>query len=217
LRDSGGINPKPQGLTLSLCPFCSFRADVRLRLCGANLPPIKTELLPAAHIQARIHIVRGKRVMLDSNPARYYGVGTRDLNKAVSRNRARFPEDFAFQLTLEETQALMFQAGTSKRGRGGRRKPARVFTEQGVAMLASVLRSRQAVIVSVALVRAFAQLREMLSTHRELAAKLAELERKLAGHDHAIRNLFETIRQLLAPPPERPAKEMGFHTRLKKP
>ena len=83
-------------------------------------------------------------------------------------------------------------------------------------MLASVLRSRQAVTVSVALVRAFAQLREMLSTHRELAAKLTELERKLAGHDHAIRNLFETIKQLLAPPPEPPRKEMGFHTRLKK-
>jgi hypothetical protein len=178
---------------------------------------MKTELLPAAHIQARIHIVQGKRVMLDADLARYYGVGTRDLNKAVSRNAARFPEDFAFLLTLDETRALMFQPGTSKPGRGGSRKPARVFTEQGVAMLASVLRSRQAVTVSVALVRAFAQLREMLSTHRELAVKLTELERKLAGHDHAIRDLFETIRQLLAPPPERPAKEMGFHTRLKKP
>lgn len=178
---------------------------------------MKTELLPAAHIQARIHIVRGKRVMLDADLARYYGVGTRDLNKAVGRNLARFPEDFAFPLTREETQALMFQAGTSKPGRGGSRKPARVFTEQGVAMLASVLRSRQAVTVSVALVRAFAQLREMLSTHRELAVKLTELERKLAGHDHAIRNLFETIKQLLAPPPEPSRKELGFHTRLKKP
>ena len=84
-------------------------------------------------------------------------------------------------------------------------------------MLASVLRSRQAEAVSVALVRAFAQLREMLSTHRELAVKLAELERKLAGHDHAIGNLFETIKQLLAPPPEVPDKEMGFHTTLRKP
>ncbi len=84
-------------------------------------------------------------------------------------------------------------------------------------MLASVLRSRQAITVSVALVRAFAQLREMLSTHRELAVKLTELERKLAGHDHAIRNLFETIKQLLAPSPAPPAKEIGFHTRLKAP
>lgn len=177
---------------------------------------MKTELLPVAHIQARIHIVRGKRVMLDADLARYYGVTTFNLNKAVGRNLARFPEDFAFHLTMEETRALMFQSGISKPGRGGTRKPARVFTEQGVAMLASVLRSRQAVTVSVALVRAFAQLREMLSTHRELAAKLTELERKLAGHDHAIRNLFETIKQLLAPPPEPPRKEMGFHVRLKK-
>ena len=166
--------------------------------------------------------------MLDADLARYYGVGTRNLNKAVGRNAARFPEDFAFTLTLEETRALMFQAGTSKAdgglifqtgiskpGRGGTRKPARVFTEQGVAMLASVLRSRRAELVSVALVRAFVQLREMLSTHRELAAKLTELERKLTGHDHAIRNLFEAIKQLLQPP-ESPRKELGFHTGIKK-
>lgn len=172
---------------------------------------MKTELLPVAHIQARIHSVRGKRVMLDADLARYYGVTTFNLNKAVGRNLARFPEDFAFQLTMEEMQALIFQSGISKPGRGGTRKPARVFTEQGVAMLASVLRSRQAVTVSVALVRAFAQLREMLSTHRELAVKLTELERKLAGHDHAIRNLFETIKQLLAPPPEPSKRRIGFH------
>jgi hypothetical protein len=167
--------------------------------------------------------------MLDADLARFYGVTTFNLNKAVSRNVDRFPEDFAFVLTGEEMRNLIFQSGISssqtadnedlkKTGRsyGGRRKPARAFTEQGVAMLASVLRSPQAVTVSVALVRAFAQLRELLATHRELAVKLGELERKLAGHDHAIRNLFETIRQLIEPP-ERPAKEMGFHTSLKKP
>lgn len=161
---------------------------------------------------------------LDADLARFYGVGTRDLNKAVNRNLDRFPEDFAFLLTMEETRNLMFQSGTSssqltagealkkiERAYGGRRKPAMAFTEQGVAMLASVLRSPRAVVVSVALVRAFVQLRELLNTHRELAAKLGELERKLAGHDHAIRNLFETIRQLLEPS-EKPEKEMGFHT-----
>jgi hypothetical protein len=159
-------------------------------------------------MRSRIHFLRGKRVMLDADLARYYGVGTRDLNKAVSRNATRFPEDFAFMLTREETRVLMFQTGTSK--------PARVFTEERVAMLASVLRSPRAVLVSVALVRAFVQLREMLASHRKLAAKLAELERKLAGHDQVIRNLFETIKQLVVPPPEVPAKEMGFHTRLEK-
>jgi hypothetical protein len=184
---------------------------------------MKTELISIAHIQARIHVVRGKRVMLDADLARFYGVGTRDLNKAVTRNHDRFPEDFAFSLTMEETRNLMFQAGTSSaqpaekemevagRAHGGRRKPAVAFTEQGVAMLASVLRSPRAVAVSVALVRAFVQLRELLATHRQLAAKLGELERKVAGHDHAIRNLFEAIRQLLSEP-EKPPREMGFHT-----
>jgi hypothetical protein len=190
---------------------------------------MNSKLIPIAQIQARIHQVRGRRVMLDADLARFYGVATRDLNKAVTRNPGRFPEDFAFSLTREETQNLMFQDGTSSfqptnqetvaKGKasdhGGTRKPARVFTEQGVAMLASVLRSPRAVTVSVALVRAFVQLRELLATHRDLAGKLGELERKLAGHDHAIRNLFETIRQLLEPP-GKPAGEMGFHTLLKK-
>jgi hypothetical protein len=153
--------------------------------------------------------------MLDADLARFYGVGTRDLNKAVARNRDRFPGDFAFKLTLGETRALIFQSGTSKPGRGGVRKPARVFTEQGVAMLAGVLHSPRAVAVSVAIVRAFVALRELLAGHRELAAKLAELEKKLEGHDAAIGNLFEAIRQLLAPPPDLTRKrEIGFHTRL---
>lgn len=189
---------------------------------------MKTDLLPVAHIQARIHVVRGKRVMLDADLARFDEVTTFNLNKAVTRNIERFPDDFAFILTREESQVLIFQSGISKSQeadgeglanikdpRGGRRNPPRAFTEQGVAMLASVLRSPRAAAISVALVRAFVQLRDLLSTHRDLAVKLAELERKLAGHDHAIRNLFETIRQLLEPP-EKPAKEMGFHTLLKK-
>ena len=189
---------------------------------------MKTDLLSVAHIQARIHYVRGKRVMLDTDLARFYGVTTFNLNKAVARNIGRFPDDFSFVLTRDEARNLIFQSGISKLQeseseeitdfkdpRGGRRRPPRAFTEQGVAMLASVLRSARAIAISVALVRAFAQLRDLLSTHRELAIKLAELERKLAGHDHAIRNLFETIRQLLEPP-EKQAKEMGFHTLIKK-
>lgn len=201
----------------------------RLPFAVQSSQPMNNQIVSIAQIQARIHIVRGKRIMLDADLARFYGVATRDLNKAVARNLGRFPEDFAFTLTREETLNLMFQAGTSsfqtteakslrkvRSGYGGARKPARVFTEQGVAMLASVLRSPRAVAVSVALVRAFVQLRELLATHRELAAKLEELERKLAGHDHAIRNLFETIRQLLEPSPV-PRKELGFHTSMKKP
>ena len=170
-----------------------------------------TSLIPAPRIQQRIHWVRDKRVILDADLARFYGVGTRDLNKAVSRNLDRFPDDFAFLLTLEETRALMFQSGTSKSARGGVHKPARVFTEQGVAMLASVLRSPRAVVMSIAMVRAFVQIRELLSSHRGLAAKLAELERKLEGHDHAITNLSEAIRQLLAPNSPRHNRKIGFH------
>ncbi len=108
----------------------------------------------------------------------------------------------------------MFQIGTSKPGRGGVRKPATVFTEQGVAMLAGVLRSPRAVVVSIAIVRVFVRLRELLAGHRELAAKLAELEKKLEGHDAAIANLFETIRQLLVPSRAIRKREIGFHTRL---
>lgn len=171
----------------------------------------ESALIPAPEIQQRIHLVRGKRVILDADLARFYGVTTFNLNKAVARNRDRFPEDFAFRLTLEETRALIFQSGTSKPGRGGVRKPATVFTEQGVAMLAGVLRSPRAVVMSIAIVRAFVQIRELLVQHRQLAGKLAELERKLQGHDHAITNLFEAIRQLLAPPGPRHRRKIGFH------
>jgi ORF6N domain len=173
----------------------------------------KSTLLPVKEVQRRIHLVRGQRVMLDADLAVFYGVTTFNLNKAVNRNRDRFPHDFAFQLTLEETQNLIFQIGisSSSAGYGGVRKPATVFTEQGVAMLASVLRSPRAVAVSVAIIRAFVQLRELLSTHSELAGKLAELERKLEGHDSAIANLFEAIRQLLAPVGPEHDRKIGFH------
>lgn len=185
---------------------------------------MKNEPVPAEEIQARIHIVRGKRVMLDADLAHFYRVQTRDLNKAVARNPERFPSDFAFRLTRTEAQKLMFQAGTSSSiaidaqelagKHGGVRKPPRAFTEQGVAMLASVLRTQRAAAVSVALVRAFVQLRDLLSTHRELAAQLADLEQRVAGHDQAIHTLFETIRQLLTF--DRNDREMGFHTLIKR-
>lgn len=169
-----------------------------------------TSLLPVQEIQQRIHVVRGKRVMLDADLARYYGVTTKNLNKAVSRNTDRFPNDFSFTLTYEEVAALKFQSGTSKKGRGGRRTLPRVFSEQGVAMLASVLRSERAVKVSVAIIRAFVHLRELLSTHRELADKLGQLERKLEGHDEAIANLFEAMRQLLSPSGPTHGRKIGF-------
>jgi hypothetical protein len=173
-----------------------------------------TELVPLETIHQRIFFIRGKRVMLDADLARFYGVATGHLNRAVLRNADRFPEDFAFKLIRSEALALKCQSGISKAGRGGSRRLPTAFTEQGVAMLASVLRTQRAALVSVAIVRAFVHLRELLAGNQKLAVKLADLERKLGHHDAAIREIFETIRQLLAPPASKVKREMGFHARL---
>ena len=146
--------------------------------------------------------------MLDSDLAELYGVETKNLNKAVKRNLDRFPADFMFQLTAEEAEDLRFQIGTSKpAGRGGRRYLPNAFTEQGVAMLSSVLRSQRAVQVNIAIMRAFVRLREMLSSHKDLARRLDELER---NYDEKFRVVFEAIRQLMAPPPAPKRRRIGF-------
>jgi hypothetical protein len=169
-----------------------------------------TALAPLERIERSIFLVRGHKVMLDFHLAALYGVETRNLNKAVKRNLGRFPLDFMFQLSADELDNLKFQIGTSSYTHGGRRKPVRAFTEQGVAMLSSVLRSPRAVQVNIAIMRAFVRLREALSLHKELAHKLAELERKISGHDKDIQNIFEAIRQLTTPA-EPPRREIGFH------
>ena len=161
-------------------------------------------------VERKILLIRGHKVMLDSNLAELYGVETKTLNRAVKRNRERFPEDFMFQLTPEESENLRYQFGTSRGEYGGRRYLPYVFTEQGVAMLSSVLRSKRAVQVNIAIMRAFVKLRQMLAGNKELAGKLAELERKLEGHDQQIHSLFEAIRQLMAPPAS-PRRRIGFH------
>jgi len=168
------------------------------------------EVIAVPEIQQRIHRVRGKRVIMDADLAHFYGVTAKVINQAVSRNLDRFPEDFSFRLTLTETENLRSQSVTSRLQHGGSRYVNRVFTEQGVAMLASVLRSRRAAAMSIAIIRAFVQLRELLATHQELAIKLAELEQRLEGHDSAITNLFETIRQLLASPEPDHSRKIGF-------
>jgi len=169
-------------------------------------------LIPAERIHRAILLIRGQKVMLDRDLAALYGVTTFNLNKAVKRNLQRFPADFMFQLTAEEAEALVFQFGISK-GRGGTRYRPYAFTEQGVAMLSSVLRSERAIQVNVAIMRAFVGLRQTLAAHKELAAKLAELERRIEKHDESIRTLFEAIRQLMAPPPEPPKRQIGFQVR----
>jgi hypothetical protein len=168
-------------------------------------------LVPVERIERLIYLIRGQKVMLDSDLAEIYGVTTRRLNEQVRRNLDRFPSDFAFQLTRQELTNLMSQFATSS-SYGGRRKLPWVFTEHGAIMLASVLSSPVAVHASVQVVRAFVRLREMLASNRELAQKLTELERKLEGHDAAIHNLFEAIRQLLNSP-EPPRKQIGFQVK----
>lgn len=163
-------------------------------------------------VEKAIHLVRGQRVMLDSDLAKIYGVSTVRLNEQLRRNSKRFPSDFAFQLTRKEFTSLISQFAISKKGRGGRRTLPWVFTEHGAIMLASVLNSDIAIEASVRVVRAFVRLREIISANAELAAKFAQLERRLDSHDEAIAQLFAAIRQLLAPPLEK-KREIGFHVR----
>jgi hypothetical protein len=149
--------------------------------------------------------------MLDRDLAALYGVETKNLNKAVRRNADRFPPDFMFQLTADEADASRFQIGTLKRGQNLKYLP-HAFTQEGVAMLSSVLRSPRAVQVNIAIMRVFVRFREALALHRELARKLNELERRIEGHDESIRALFHAIREL-ATPPESPHREIGFHVK----
>jgi ORF6N domain len=172
--------------------------------------PSQNAIVPTALISQKIFFVRGTRIMLDADLARLYAVATKNLNKAVKRNANRFPADFMFQLNPKELQSLGFQSGTSKRGRGGRRYAPYAFTEQGVAMLSSVLRSSRAVHVNVAIMRTFVRLREMLATHEELRRKIDAMEKR---YDARFQAVFETIRRMLETPiPEK--KPIGFHTRL---
>jgi hypothetical protein len=168
---------------------------------------------PISFHQNLIHLVRGEKVLLDADLAVLYGVGTGALNRAVKRNASRFPSDFMFQLTTDEAQILKCQIGISSSGHGGRRRSVPyAFTEEGVAMLSSVLRSERAAQVNVAIMRAFVGLRRMLATNEALAHKLADLERRIEGHDASIRTLFDAIRELAAPPAN-PRREIGYHVK----
>ncbi len=197
-----------------------------------------TALIPAARIEQRILLLRGEKVLLDSDLAELYGVETKVLNQAIQRNLERFPEDFMFRLSTEEfrfilksqivtssvgireiskekRQNLKSQIVTSSWEHGGRRKLPYAFTEQGVAMLSSVLRSKRAVQVNIAIMRAFVQLRQMLASHADLARKLTALESK---YDQQFRVVFDAIRALMNEKQKpRPKREIGFHTLMPKP
>jgi hypothetical protein len=174
-------------------------------------------------LRSRILTIRGQKVILDADLATLYGVTTKNLNKAVKRNRRRFPSDFLFQLTKAEVDHLRFQVGTSSsEEHGGRRYLPYAFTENGAVMAANVLHSPQAVRMSVFVVRAFVQMRDLLSSNsRELAAELRQLEAKLTSrldeHEMMIIDVLRRIMDLIDPPPLPPApeKSMGFHTAMK--
>jgi hypothetical protein len=162
--------------------------------------------LTAEVIEQKIYMIRGHKVMLDADLAELYGVTTGNLNLGVRRNAKRFPGDFMFQLNRQETESLILQNARAK-GRGGRRTPPYAFTEQGVAMLSSVLNSERAIEVNIGIMRAFVRLRAMLASHAELARRLEKLEQK---YDEQFTEVFEVIREMMAPEPVPPARRIGF-------
>ena len=159
-------------------------------------------------IEKKIFFIRNLRVMVDTDLAALYDVETKSLNRAVRRNKNRFPEDFMFQLTEEEAKFLRYQIGTSKNeSRGGRRYLPLVFTEQGVAMLSSVLRGEKAALVNIEIMRAFVKIRSFLLTNKDLARRLFELENK---YDAQFKTVFDAIRELMTPPSEPPRRRIGI-------
>ena len=189
------------------------------------------EIIPVSRVAQAIRVLREERVLLDFDLAALYGVETRALNQAVKRNPDRFPSDFMFQLSIEEAETISQRATSSVAGhvvsdssrivmssgkyRGKRYRPY-AFTEEGIAMLSSVLNSQRAVRVNIAIMRAFVKLRQMLDANRELAQKFSELETRVGKHDEQIVGILEAIRQLMAPL-EQPRREIGFHVREKPP
>ena len=166
-----------------------------------------TSLVPVERIESMILFIRGEKVMLDHDLAKLYGTTTKRLNEQVRRNARRFPPDFMFQLAEQEVSTLRSQSATSKAsGRGGRRYRPLVFTEQGVAMLSSVLNSERAIEVNILIMRAFVKLRQLLATHVELARKLDALERR---YDAQFRVVFDAIRELMKPPQPKD-RRIGF-------
>lgn len=165
-----------------------------------------TRSVPALSIiENRILVIRGHKVMIDSHLAELYGVTTAALNQAVSRNKTSFPADFMFTLTTSETQNLISQTVTSSHG--GRRKPSKAFTEQGIAMLSTVLRSKRAIQVNIGIMRAFVAMREAMIAHKELARQLNGMEKK---YDAQFKIVFDAIRQLMEPPPVQPKRSIGY-------
>jgi len=176
-----------------------------------RLKPTKI-LIPQEYIESRILLIRRKRVMLDRDLATLYDVTTGNLNKAVKRNTDRFPDDFMFRLNKNEVESLRFQFGSSKKERGGRRYLPYVFTQEGVAMLSSVLNGKRAILVNIQIMRVFVKLRELMVSHKDLARKIDRIERKFKEHDKNFAIVFEVIKKLLEPP-AKSKNPIGFHSK----
>jgi hypothetical protein len=172
------------------------------------------EIIPVQRVAQSIRWICGQKVLLDSDLAALCGVTSGNLNKAVKRNAQRFPSDFMFRLSTQQVQNLRFQFGISRWG--GRRALPYVFTEQGIAMLSSVVNSDRAIRVNIAIMRVFVKLRQTLETNRELGQNFSELEQRVGKHDEEIAAILEAIRRLMAPP-KKPRREIGFHVRDKPP
>lgn len=168
-----------------------------------------SDLIPVERIERKILLMRSQKVMLDRDLAELYGVETGQLKRAVRRNVDRFPDDFMFELTKEELENWRCQFGTSKGDKMGLRYSPMAFTEQGVAMLSSVLDSKRAILVNIQIMRAFTTLRKMLSTHEELKRKIEAIERKYDHHDQQFKVVFDAIKSLMEPP-SRETRKIGF-------
>ena len=164
-------------------------------------------LIPLEKIETRIFLIRGRKVMLDSDLAELYDVETKVLLQSIKRNKDRFPEDFMFQLDQEEYEALRSQFVTSNKGRGGRRFKPYAFTEQGIAMLSSVLNSKRAIQVNIQIMRTFTKLREMIESNKKLKRKLDDMEKK---YDAQFQVVFEAIKKLIEPE-VKPKRKIGFY------
>jgi hypothetical protein len=179
---------------------------------SSKKPSAATDVLvPVTLIERKIYLIRGQKVMIDTDLAELYRVPTYRLNEAVKRNRKRFPADFMFQLNKKESESLTSQFAISKKGRGGRRTLPYAFTEQGVSMLSSVLNSERAIQVNIVIMRAFVKLREILESNEELNRKFVIVLRKLAAHDKYFTVVFDELKKLTAQPtPAR--RQIGFTT-----
>ncbi len=185
----------------------------------------KQALILVVQIEPRILVIRGQRVILDADLAELYGTTTKRLNEQVKRNLDRFPADFMFQITVEEARAMRSQFVTASEplqpmrsqiataSKRNIRYQPNAFTEHGALMAATILSTPRAIDVSVYVIRAFVRLREMLSTHKELAHKLADLEQRVSSHDEAIQSLVAAIRRLMQPLPPSPSRRIGFHVK----